>query len=211
MTPAATCSPPRSRTIRVASTGTTNSPISAPGTYRIVEDDQNLPAGTTDANVIMVGTVNGVVDGMSGNDAQGNDFITNIRLQAGDMGMMYCFLENCNVTPPPAQISGFVNCIEMGGQGINGVTVRLFDAAGNLLATAVTHTQNGLDGYYEFANLGPGTYRVVEDDSTLPAGDTDANQFTVGTVNGVINGMGGQTLRATISSRTFVWLPATRA
>ena len=164
----------------------------APGTYRIVEDDQNLPAGATDANVIMVGTVNGVVDGMSGNDAQGNDFITNIRLQAGDMGMMYCFLENCNVTPPPAKISGFVNCIEMGGQGINGVTVRLFDAAGTLLATAVTHTQNGLDGYYEFLNLTPGTYRVVEDDQTLPAGDTDANQFTVGTVSGVVNGMGGQ-------------------
>ena len=56
-----------------------------------------------------------------------------------------------------------------GEPGINGVTIRLLDANGNVIATAVTHTQNGLDGYYEFTGLAAGSYTVVEDDQNLPA------------------------------------------
>src|SRR5262249_14706905 len=108
-----------------------------------------------------------------------------------DVGNMYCFLENCPVQGI-AQLSGFVKCLDMPGEpGINGVTVRLLNSSGTVVATTVTHTQNGLDGYYEFLNLTPGDYTVVEDDSTLPAGVTDANLSLVGTVNGVPDGTSG--------------------
>ncbi len=55
---------------------------------------------------------------------------------------------------------------EVGEAGINGVTVRLFDSGGGLVATAVTSG----DGNYTFGGLDPDTYTVVVDDSTLPPG-----------------------------------------
>ena len=162
------------------------------GTYTVVEDDQNLPAGVTNGHSVMVGTINGQTVGMQGADSQGNDEITNITIADGQTGVMYCFLDNCMVQPGPAKITGFVKCVDKPGEdGINGVTIRLYDSAGNLLATTLTHNQNGLDGYYEFTNLAPGTYRIVEDDQNLPPGITDANVIVVGTVNGVVDGMSG--------------------
>ncbi|MFK7905853.1 MAG: SdrD B-like domain-containing protein, partial [Chitinophagales bacterium] len=46
--------------------------------------------------------------------------------------------------------------------GINGVTVTLLDADGNVLATTVTanHPDTGEAGYYAFTDLQPGTYMV---------------------------------------------------
>jgi hypothetical protein len=55
-----------------------------------------------------------------------------------------------------------------GETGINGVTVQLYDAAGNLLATKVTSG----DGNYSFTNLLAGQYKVQVVSSTLPAGLT---------------------------------------
>ena len=92
-----------------------------------------------------------------------------------------------------ASITGFIKCIDEPGEpGINGVTVRLLDANGNVIATAVTHNQNGLDGYYEFTGLAAGTYSVVEDDQNLPAGVTNANNVMVGTINGQTIGASGR-------------------
>jgi hypothetical protein len=53
-----------------------------------------------------------------------------------------------------------------GENGINGVTVQLYDAAGNLLATTTTSG----DGNYAFTNLLAGQYRVQVVAATLPAG-----------------------------------------
>jgi hypothetical protein len=55
-----------------------------------------------------------------------------------------------------------------GEPGINGVTVELLDAGGNVIATQVTSG----DGNYLFANLTPGNYSVRVVSSTLPAGLT---------------------------------------
>ncbi len=52
--------------------------------------------------------------------------------------------------------------------GINGVTVNLLDAGGNVIATKVTAG----DGLYQFQNLLAGTYSVQVVTSTLPAGLT---------------------------------------
>jgi hypothetical protein len=50
--------------------------------------------------------------------------------------------------------------------GINGITVQLLDAAGNVIATDVTSG----DGNYWFSDLMPGTYKVRVVASTIPAG-----------------------------------------
>jgi hypothetical protein len=55
---------------------------------------------------------------------------------------------------------------DLGEPGFPGVTVELYDDAGNLLATAVT----GPTGSYKFEGLCAGTYVVVVDESTLPPG-----------------------------------------
>lgn len=55
---------------------------------------------------------------------------------------------------------------DAGETGINGVVVTLFDSFGNQVASQTTAG----DGNYTFGNLPPGTYTVVVDESTLPAG-----------------------------------------
>ena len=52
--------------------------------------------------------------------------------------------------------------------GVPGVTVRLLDEDGNVLATTVTDS----DGMYLFDDLPPGVYRVVVDPTTIPPGTT---------------------------------------
>jgi len=57
--------------------------------------------------------------------------------------------------------------VQDGGEaGLNGVTVRLLDGDGNVLATTVTSG----DGNYSFGNLAAGAYAVQVVSSTLPAG-----------------------------------------
>ncbi|HEY3827207.1 MAG TPA: SdrD B-like domain-containing protein, partial [Bryobacteraceae bacterium] len=56
---------------------------------------------------------------------------------------------------------------DAGEPGINGVTVQLCSdsACGAVLATTTTSTFQGLNGYYQFTDLGPGTYYVLIDNS----------------------------------------------
>ncbi|HEX4497346.1 MAG TPA: SdrD B-like domain-containing protein, partial [Thermoanaerobaculia bacterium] len=55
---------------------------------------------------------------------------------------------------------------DSGEAGINGVTVQLLDATGNIVATATTSG----DGNYTFGNLAAGTYTVKIVAASLPAG-----------------------------------------
>jgi hypothetical protein len=57
---------------------------------------------------------------------------------------------------------------DAGEAGINGVTVRLLDSAGNVITSAVTAG----NGNYTFSNLLAGTYKVQVVSTTLPAGST---------------------------------------
>jgi hypothetical protein len=57
---------------------------------------------------------------------------------------------------------------DAGEPGIDGVTVRLRDAAGTVLATTIT----GPDGFYQFAGVCAGDYQVEVDAATVPAGLT---------------------------------------
>ena len=55
---------------------------------------------------------------------------------------------------------------DTGESGIAGITVNLYDDAGNLVATTVTDG----NGNYLFDDLRPGTYRIDVDTSSLPSG-----------------------------------------
>jgi hypothetical protein len=57
---------------------------------------------------------------------------------------------------------------DVGEPGIGGITVKLLDGLGNLVATTVTDP----DGAYVFSGLRPGDYCVMLDLATLPAGVT---------------------------------------
>jgi len=59
---------------------------------------------------------------------------------------------------------------DSGETGISGVTVKLLNSSGTVVATQVT----GSDGSYQFTGIAAGTYRVQVDAATLPDGKTKA-------------------------------------
>ena len=65
------------------------------------------------------------------------------------------------------------------GEGIEGVTVRLYNGTGNLLSTTVTDE----NGHYYFGDLGAGQYTVRVDTATLPAGVSNTVDPDGGTPN----------------------------
>ena len=152
-----------------------------PGVYEIIEIN-NYPANEVDplAGFIdgkdTVGQVGGVTVGTGSNDR-----INQVILCADDEGVEYNFGEL-----KPAQISGYVsvttpegNCIDPtdpNHSGIAGVQIELLDADGNLVAT----TQTDSEGRYEFGDLDPGTYSIVQ---VQPNGYLDVDQ-SVGSVDG---------------------------
>ncbi len=128
------------------------------GTYMIVEQQ---PAGWSDGKDTP-GTIGGVTVGTAVNPG---DKLNGVSLLYGDNGVEYNFGELKTVS-----ISGYVhedpirNClIDPGELPIAGVTIRLYDTAGNLIGTTLTDA----NGFYKFENLAPGTYMVRE---TQPTG-----------------------------------------
>ncbi len=86
------------------------------------------------------------------------------------------------LAPAPAQgatLSGHV--LDDGGNPMSGVTVNLYNDAGNLVGSATTDDS----GAYSFTNLAAGTYTLKQ---VVPAGYF-SSYSTAGTVNGVADGI----------------------
>ena len=100
----------------------------------------------------------------------------------------------------PGEISGYVyeddsndGVFDSGEQPIAGVTLALVDANGNLTGATTTTDANG---YYEFTDLEPGTYGVVE---TQPDGYFDGLD-TAGSAGGTAQNPGDTITGAVIGS-----------
>ena len=150
-----------------------------PGVFEVRE--------TQPAPYTSVGAIPGNVSGTAtGSTVQGNpDVLTEINIPLGGQnGVKYDFAEAL-----PSSISGHVYltdkhgvCLEVGGDPtealpIAGVKITLKDAQGNIVGTVFTDA----DGYYEFGDLMPGTYTIVEE---TPAGLLDDDEHR-GTIDGI--------------------------
>ncbi|MBL8890554.1 MAG: hypothetical protein JNL67_11300 [Planctomycetaceae bacterium] len=156
-----------------------------PGVYEIIEINQypnqsNPLTGFLDGKDL-VGSVNGVTRGVSGQDQH-----TQVLLHAGNSSLNNNFGEL-----KPVSIQGYVsqtdkdgNCLKPGDanyKGIQGVSIELYNSRGQL----VTTTQTKSDGTFEFTGLFPGTYTIKQ---IQPAGYLDGGDH-VGTVNGTGQGV----------------------
>ena len=156
-----------------------------PGVYEIVEinnypNEESPLTGFVDGKDT-VGRINANAHGQSSNDK-----FTMVELCAGEEGVDYDFGEL-----KPASISGYVsvttpegNCVDPtdpNHNGIAGVTIQLLNENGEFISETVTNQ----DGFYQFADLNPGTYSVVE---IQPNAYIDA-QETIGSVDGEETGL----------------------
>ncbi|MEX2175853.1 MAG: SdrD B-like domain-containing protein [Pirellulaceae bacterium] len=147
-----------------------------PGVYQVREAQ---PAG-----YFSVGAIPGNVSGMpTGVTVAGDpDVLTEINIPLGDThAVRYDFAE-----AQPASIRGRVHLTDREGncftqEALNrplaGVKVTLKDALGNIIGTTLTNA----NGEYEFTNLMPGTYSIVEE---TPPGLLDGGDH-VGVINGI--------------------------
>ncbi|QDV69892.1 Serine-aspartate repeat-containing protein D precursor [Rosistilla carotiformis] len=148
-----------------------------PGNYTLRE---TTPAGYLDG-LDTAGIIAGATVGRADNPG---DRIVEITLKQGLAGVEYNFGEL-----KPAQISGRVHVdtdgdceIDPDELMLSGVVVELYDAAGNFLQRTTTNDA----GVYQFTNLMPGNYTVVE---IQPVGYYDGDQHagTTGGNDSVIN------------------------
>lgn len=151
-----------------------------PGIYEIIEVN-NYPTGADPLADFIDGkdSTGNVLGNVIGEKS--NDMFTQVELCAGDDGVEYNFGEL-----KPASVSGYVS-VDTPGQSklspddpnfrpIEGVTIQLFDDNGNLVA----ETQTDANGKYEFGDLPPGTYSILQ---TQPEDYIDGGDV-VGTVDG---------------------------
>lgn len=142
-----------------------------PGRYRIEEVQ---PEGLFDGTD-RPGTVDGKTVGRADNPG---DAIHDIELEGGDVGQDYEFGEI-----PPGSLTGHVRltdslgrCEENFTRPLSGVEVQLYNARGELVAVVQTDEL----GKYEFTNLPPDEYRLVE---LTPDDLLDGDEFP-GTLGG---------------------------
>ncbi|MHB8900373.1 MAG: SdrD B-like domain-containing protein [Thermoguttaceae bacterium] len=136
-------------TVTTAADGSWSATNLRPGAWQVTEV---TPSGYLDG-LDAAGTAGGTANNPG-------DSITGIQLLSGQAGRNYDFGELV-----PASIAGRViadldgNCIFTPGDlPLEGVTVRLRDAQGELIGTATTDA----DGRYRFEGLSPGVYLVEE-------------------------------------------------
>ena len=166
--------------VRTDSTGFYSVDGLPPGIYEVVEinnypNEESPLEGFIDGQDT-VGRVGNTVNGTGANDR-----FSLIELCAGEEGVHYDFGEI-----RPASISGFVSistpegdCLDPSDPahaGIAGVTIQLFSDNGEFLTETVTDA----NGFYEFADLNPGTYSIVE---IQPNGFLDGPEH-IGSVDG---------------------------
>lgn len=120
--------------------------------------------------------------GTAGGQVVISDRIEGIALHSGQAATDYLFAEI-----PPASVGGLVfadnnadDQLNAGDTPLAKVTIQLLDQDGQIVAT----TQTDADGRYQFQNLRPGYYTVVE---IQPAGYLDGADF-VGSAGGRIDG-----------------------
>ncbi|MBN1396226.1 MAG: hypothetical protein JW959_14480 [Pirellulales bacterium] len=164
----------------------------SPGTYRVVETQPSgyLSVGST------AGTVNGSTRGVVVNE----DILGDIALLGGEDSVDNDFAETL-----PAEISGHVyhdadndGRMDPGEDGIADVQVVLYvESEGLLIATgAATATDD--NGYYEFTDLAPGKYKLVEIqpsdylDGLDAAGSAGGSAHNPGDLIDAISLLGGQ-------------------
>ncbi|HND53022.1 MAG TPA: SdrD B-like domain-containing protein, partial [Pirellulaceae bacterium] len=171
--PVDTIAPQNTVTLETADDGTYCGTGLMPGTYKIVEEQ---PPGLIDG-LDTPGTIDGETRGEAVNPG---DKIDEILLNGGDEGVDYLFGEI-----PPSTLRGRVRLTDPSGDcdGTNsrplaGVQIELRDAVGALVATATTNA----DGEYEFTNLPPGVYSIIEH---TPDGLLDGDDH-VGSLGGSI-------------------------
>ena len=162
------------------------------GTWQVQVDTTTLPAG-------FIPTLTNAPGSNAGNDSNPNpstvvlatdiskDFTHDFGFRSGAIGHIGDFVWH-------DQDRDGVQ--DAGEPGIDGVTVSLRDGGTDaLLATTVT----GPNGFYLFSGLLPGSYKVVVDETTLPAG------------SGFTRTIAGQGTPATDSSDTPVFVTLTLA
>ena len=133
-----------------------------PGIYEIVEINNDPAGGNPLASFIdgqdTVGEVGGAAVGVASNDR-----FSQVELCPGDHGVEYNFGEL-----RPSSIGGYVS-VDIPGQTkldpsdpnfqpIEGVEIQLLNEQGDVIETTTTDAT----GKYEFDNLAPGTYSIVE-------------------------------------------------
>lgn len=151
-----------------------------PGEYQVV---QAQPQG-----YFSVGAVVGTIAGNSVGRAATTDILTGIHLPLGDLhAIRYDFAE-----ARPAQISGFVyqdnndnGRRDVGEPGIGGVTIRLVPRD-TIAPVSAIETITLADGSYQFQNLPPGLYDIIQ--VTQPPG-LDDGRDSAGTIDGRIVGI----------------------
>ncbi len=144
-----------------------------PGTYRVVE--------TQPSGYFSVGAKPGTVNGSVRGTVATVDILTGIQLLGGEDSIQNDFAEAL-----PNSISGYVHsdldgdCVfDANEPPIAGVVMHLLNAQGQTIATTTTNAQ----GFYEFKNLGPGTYGVFEEQ---PAGYMNGDNH-VGSAGGKVS------------------------
>ncbi|OYP33203.1 hypothetical protein CGZ80_18395 [Rhodopirellula sp. MGV] len=123
-----------------------------PGEYKIY---QYTPDGLLDGT-----SYAGQIDGVTNGQAVDGTLIRQISMTPGGIGTDYHF---CEIAP--VKMSGYVyhdrsmdGSRDAGEEGIANTTVSLVDDSGATVAT----TQTDANGYYQFENLEPGNYTLVE-------------------------------------------------
>jgi protocatechuate 3,4-dioxygenase beta subunit len=179
-----------------------------PGSYTI---EEVTPAGYLDG-LDRAGFVAGTPVGSAANPG---DRITAVRLKQGQEGEQYNFGELL-----PASIAGRVHAdldgdctLDEGEQTLAGVTLTLFNEAGDRVAQTTT----GSDGRYRFAGLAPGHYTVVQQQpegyfsGSQKAGTTGGLTATINRIESIPVGSGETSLEndfcehppAELSGRVF--------
>ena len=131
------------------------------------------PDGTSTSSNIVV-TKNGInpliapLNGLNGRANQLQEILIEVPVPTGAIGDFVWQDTNHN------------GIQDAGEPGINGVTLKLFNSGGTLVATTVTATNGPAQGYYQFTGLPDDTYTVVVDTTSSPLTGLVASPSTVG-------------------------------